>query len=99
MFYFLQIRKLKTLRELWEDPDPQILMANRKMVLLSLTEIFKDIIPDYKMRVATQTEKQQAATSETKQMRNFEENLLYNYKMFLQTLEECIGKIEVIVAH
>lgn len=43
-------------------------------------------------RVATQAEKQQAATKDTKQLRQYEENLLHNYKLYLQLLEECIGQ-------
>lgn len=44
-------------------------------------------------RVTSQTEKQQTAGKETKQLRHFEENLLYNYKMYLQILESCISEL------
>jgi len=42
--------------------------------------------------VASQAEKQQAASKDTKQLRHYEENLLHNYKLYLQMLEECIGR-------
>ena len=41
--------------------------------------------------VLTEAEKQQAAAKDTKQLRQFEENLLHNYRLYLQMLEECIG--------
>lgn len=47
----------------------------------------------FECSVTTQTEKQQAVAKDTKQLRQFEENLLYNYKMYLQMLEECIGTL------
>ncbi|KAF6020206.1 NOC3L [Bugula neritina] len=86
------LKKLRTLKEFWDEKDPDIRMGNRKLLLLSLTEIYKDILPDYNIRVASQAEKQQAASKDTKQLRHYEENLLHNYKLYLQMLEECIGK-------
>ena len=43
--------------------------------------------------VLTEAEKQQAAAKDTKQLRQFEENLLHNYRLYLQMLEECIGML------
>ncbi|XP_067927801.1 nucleolar complex protein 3 homolog [Watersipora subatra] len=86
------MKKLRALREFWNESDLDIRSGSRRLVLLSLTEIYKDILPDYNIRVATQSEKQQASGKDTKQLRQFEENLLFNYKLYLQILEECIGK-------
>lgn len=44
------MKKLRALREFWEDKDSDIRTGNRKLLLLSLTEIFKDVLPDYTIR-------------------------------------------------
>ena len=44
------MKKLRALREFWEEDDPAMRTAGRKMVMMSLTEIFKDILPDYNIR-------------------------------------------------
>ena len=46
----LQMKKLRALREFWTEDDPDIRTGSRKMLLLSLTEIYKDILPDYNIR-------------------------------------------------
>ena len=43
-------------------------------------ELYKDILPSYYVRVATETEKKQKAKKETKQLREHEEQLLSTYK-------------------
>jgi nucleolar complex protein 3 len=39
--------------------DPDVFITVRKLAMLSLMEIFKDIIPGYRIRMLTQSEKQQ----------------------------------------
>ena len=51
-----QVGKLKELRAYLHDPHAPII---RKLAMLSLLEVFKDIIPEYRIRVITQTEKHQ----------------------------------------
>ena len=58
-FIDLQISKLKELRLMLDEQDSDICVTARKLVSLSLMEVFKDIIPAYRIRVVTEKEKQQ----------------------------------------
>lgn len=62
--FFLQTRKLRELRLMLEETDPELCVTVRKLVMVSLMEVFKDIIPDYRVRVATDKEKQQSVRSD-----------------------------------
>ena len=63
----------------------------RKLSLLSLLEVFKDIVPGYRIRELTDEEKQAKVTKEVGKLRDFEESLLSNYRHYLQNLEEIIN--------
>lgn len=52
-----QIKKLKELRALLTEQDPNVAVIVRKLVMISLMEIFKDITPSYKIRPLTEKEK------------------------------------------
>lgn len=52
-----QVKKLKELRSLLMEQDPSVAVIVRKLVMISLMEIFKDITPSYKIRPLTETEK------------------------------------------
>ena len=56
-FSFLQIGKLQDLRSFLGDAVP---VSIRKLAMISLMEVFKDIIPGYRVRLATDVEKQQS---------------------------------------
>ena len=45
---------------LLETADPDVSITTKKILLVSLTEVFKDIIPGYKIRVTTTEEKEQS---------------------------------------
>ncbi|XP_013420494.1 nucleolar complex protein 3 homolog [Lingula anatina] len=81
------MRKLKELRVMLEFQDPQLFITVRKLAMLSLLEVFKDIIPGYRIRPPTDKEKEQSMKLETKKIRDFEESLIHNYKLYLQFLE------------
>ena len=55
--------KLKELRLMLDEEDVDICITVRKLVSISLKEVFKDIIPDYRIRVATEKEKTQSVSS------------------------------------
>ena len=44
------------------EKDPEIFITVRKLATISLLEIYKDIIPEYRFRVSTETEKQQSVS-------------------------------------
>lgn len=47
---FSKVKKLKTLRLLIAVEDPDIVLTVRKLGMVSMTEVFKDIIPSYRVR-------------------------------------------------
>ena len=53
------MQKLRQLRFLLDTNDPDIAVTTKKLVLVSLMEVFKDIIPSYRIRLATEKEKAQ----------------------------------------
>lgn len=55
--FFDQIKKLKELRAMLMETDPCVAVTVRKLVMVSLMEIFKDIVPAYRIRPLTETEK------------------------------------------
>ncbi|XP_061184775.1 nucleolar complex protein 3 homolog [Saccostrea echinata] len=88
------IKKLKELRSYIMESDPDVFLTVRKLAMVSMMEVFKDIIPGYRIRLPTEAEKTQKLKKETKQIRDFEETFLLNYKKYLEFLEmTCKGKL------
>ncbi|KAL5021006.1 hypothetical protein ScPMuIL_000161 [Solemya velum] len=81
------ISKLKELRSMLKETDSEIFITIRKLAMVSLMEIFKDIVPGYRIRIMTDSEKQQKFKKETQALQDFEESLLANYKFYLEYLE------------
>lgn len=54
---------MKELRLMLDEEDVDICITVRKLVSVSLMEVFKDIIPDYRIRVATEKEKSQSVST------------------------------------
>uniref|UniRef100_A0A7M4FLU1 Nucleolar complex protein 3 homolog n=1 Tax=Crocodylus porosus TaxID=8502 RepID=A0A7M4FLU1_CROPO len=84
------IKKLKELRVMLMEQDPNVAVIVRKLVLVSLMEIFKDITPSYKIRPLTEAEKATKVKKETQKLREFEEGLVSQYKFYLENLEQTI---------
>ncbi|KAJ6668906.1 hypothetical protein lerEdw1_007715 [Lerista edwardsae] len=84
------IKKLKELRALLTEQDPNVAVIVRKLVMISLMEIFKDITPSYKIRPLTEKEKNTKVKKETQKLREFEEGLVSQYKFFLENLEQSV---------
>ncbi|CAL8087001.1 unnamed protein product [Calicophoron daubneyi] len=60
------------------------------ILLASLCVVFKDILPAYKIRPLTDTEKSQPMKKETRKIRFFEENLLSYYKKYIVALQSSL---------
>ena len=73
-----------------DDGDPRLAFTVKKFVMLSMLEIFKDVIPSYRIRALTEQEKSQRMKKETLALVDFEEGLLKNYR-----LDSCV----FVVAH
>uniref|UniRef100_A0A670ZJ13 Nucleolar complex protein 3 homolog n=1 Tax=Pseudonaja textilis TaxID=8673 RepID=A0A670ZJ13_PSETE len=84
------IKKLKELRAMLMEQDPNVAVIVRKLVMISLMELFKDITPSYKIRPLTEREKNTKVKKETQKLREFEEGLVSQYKFYLENLEQCI---------
>ncbi|NWS20239.1 NOC3L protein, partial [Pachyramphus minor] len=84
------IKKLKELRAMLMEQDPNVAVIVRKLVMVSLMEIFKDIVPSYKIRPLTEAEKATKVKKETQKLREFEEGLVSQYKFYLENLEQTI---------
>ena len=56
------MKRLKELRTMLIDPEVRKSFMLRKMIVVSLCEIFKDIMPSYKIRSWTEKENTQNVT-------------------------------------
>lgn len=84
------IGKLHELREICNCKDPDVANAVSKLAMVSLTTVFKDIIPGYRIRPLTDQEKSTTVTKDVRQIRAFEQGLLSNYQAFLQHIYKRI---------
>uniref|UniRef100_A0A8C8X8L3 Nucleolar complex protein 3 homolog n=1 Tax=Panthera leo TaxID=9689 RepID=A0A8C8X8L3_PANLE len=88
------IKKLKELRSMLMEQDPDVAVTVRKLVIVSLMELFKDITPSYKIRPLTEAEKSTKIRKETQKLREFEEGLVSQYKFYLENLEQMIKETQ-----
>lgn len=86
----VNIKRLKELRAMLMETDPCIAVTVRKLVMVSLMEVFKDIVPAYRIRPLTEEEKAAKVKKETQQLREFEEGLVSQYKFYLEDLEQTV---------
>ncbi|KAK7110009.1 nucleolar complex protein 3 homolog [Littorina saxatilis] len=84
------VSKLKELRKLLGEKDPDVCLTVRKLVMVSLCEIFTNIIPGYRVRLLTPQEKEQRMKQDTKKLMDYEAALLLSYKTYLEYLEHTI---------
>uniref|UniRef100_A0A672G6A3 Nucleolar complex protein 3 homolog n=1 Tax=Salarias fasciatus TaxID=181472 RepID=A0A672G6A3_SALFA len=84
------VKRVKELRGMLMEADPSVAVTVRKLVMVSLMEIFKDVAPTYRIRPLTEDEKTTKVKKETQQLREFEEILVSQYKFYLEDLEQII---------
>jgi nucleolar complex protein 3 len=100
-----EISNLKQLRLLLNLGDPLISLTIRKLTMLSLVELFRDIVPGYRIRsLKEQTKddneemkskkptKKEMLSKDVQSIRHFEQTLLKHYQFFLHFLEQCAKK-------
>ncbi|CAF0872920.1 unnamed protein product [Adineta steineri] len=103
-----EISNLKQLRLLLNLGDPLISMTIRKLTMLSLVELFRDIVPGYRIRSLKEQTKdeneeiknvkhkkysnKENLSKDVKVIRHFEQTLLKHYQHFLHFLEQCAKK-------
>ncbi|XP_068161354.1 nucleolar complex protein 3 homolog [Antennarius striatus] len=84
------VKRLKQLRAMLMEADPSVAVTVRKLVMVSLMEVFKDVTPTYRIRPLSATEKDAKVRKETQQLRDFEEGLVSQYKFYLEELEQTV---------
>lgn len=84
------INYLKDLTILLSGPDPSCQLTITRLATLSLLEIYKDILPSYRIRSLSSQEKSQKMKKETRKLNQYEESLLRYYKQYLMFLEKCV---------
>lgn len=62
VFLCVQMKRLKELRGMMMEAEPCVAVTVRKLVMVSLMEIFKDISPTYRIRPLTAAEKSAKVT-------------------------------------
>uniref|UniRef100_A0A3Q0T398 Nucleolar complex protein 3 homolog n=1 Tax=Amphilophus citrinellus TaxID=61819 RepID=A0A3Q0T398_AMPCI len=87
---FSSIKRVKELRAMLMEADPSVAVTVRKLAMISLMEVFKDIAPTYRIRPLTSAEKATKVKKETQVLREFEEGLVSQYKFYLEDLEQTI---------
>ncbi|KAB0390381.1 hypothetical protein E2I00_007207, partial [Balaenoptera physalus] len=89
------IKKLKELRSMLMEQDPDVAVTVRKLVIVSLMELFKDITPSYKIRPLTEAEKS------TKQRKLKKSNVvsLKAYKGLAEVAVKSLCELLVALPH
>lgn len=91
-----KIRNLSTLMNLIEETNKEgrvNLPSIRKLAILSMVEIFKDIVPEY--RVGIVDLEAQQVRKQTLQRVSYENNLLTFYRKFLTKCEHMASKVKL----
>lgn len=74
--------KIKKVKTLLSDNNENI----QRLAVLTLSAIFKDIIPGYRIRPLTEVEKAEKITKEVRKLRTFEQNLVAHYQDYTNSL-------------
>ncbi|CAH0550195.1 unnamed protein product [Brassicogethes aeneus] len=83
-----KITNLRTLLKIMDEETPEVYLTVRKLVIVSLVEVFKDILPSYEIKNINASSDGPKLKKDTLKLFKFEENLLQYYKKFLQKLEK-----------
>uniref|UniRef100_A0A8C4QD90 Nucleolar complex protein 3 homolog n=1 Tax=Eptatretus burgeri TaxID=7764 RepID=A0A8C4QD90_EPTBU len=84
------VQKLKELRAMLGERCVAVSVAVRRLVMLSLAELFCDITPSYYVRPLTEAELAVKVRKEVKALRDFEKGLVNQYRLYLEALEQVI---------
>ncbi|XP_053407293.1 nucleolar complex protein 3 homolog [Mercenaria mercenaria] len=82
------IKKLHELVSMLKEKDQDVYITVKKYVMVSLLEVFKDVIPGYYIRLPTEKEEQQKMKKETKAVLDHELGLVRCYKDYLDFLDK-----------
>ncbi|ESO89812.1 hypothetical protein LOTGIDRAFT_164850 [Lottia gigantea] len=86
------LKKLKELRLMLSSSD--ISSTVHKLIVVSLLEIFKDLIPSYRIRVLADNEKEHMLKKETKKLMDYENQFLAHYKHYIEHLQIAVRRFK-----
>lgn len=84
------VSELQELCKLCDERDTDVRITTKKLAMVSLLTVFKDIVPGYPIRRLTEKEQGVKLSKEVKKLRDFEEGLLKYYQEYLQILETTV---------
>ncbi|KAL0269355.1 UNVERIFIED_CONTAM: hypothetical protein PYX00_007118 [Menopon gallinae] len=87
-----KIGNFKPLLDMLTDVDPEVCITVKKLALVSLLEIFKDILPEYQIRI--HDDPKVKLKKDVKILRDYESGLLNYYKSYLQKIESLMVKLK-----
>ncbi|KAI3379106.1 hypothetical protein SNEBB_007998 [Seison nebaliae] len=85
------VERLTNLLSYGNDKNKDTMVIIRQYACISLVEIFKDILPSYRIRQYTEKELDQRMKKMTKEFREYEEHLLSSYQQYLEILEKNLS--------
>ena len=86
-----ELRKLRELRQMLSgDALVRRSYLLRKYVVVSLCEIFKDIVPGYKIRAWTEQEREQNVGKDVLALKEYEDGLVKQYKLYIDYLGQSL---------
>uniref|UniRef100_A0A4W4GQ13 Nucleolar complex protein 3 homolog n=1 Tax=Electrophorus electricus TaxID=8005 RepID=A0A4W4GQ13_ELEEL len=92
------IKKLKELRAMLMESDPCVAVTVRKLVMVSLLEIFKDIVPAYRIRPLTEAEKA-TKVKRSKKLKSSQAVSLASYRSLAEVAIRCMCEMLVALPH
>uniref|UniRef100_A0A1B6C2B6 Nucleolar complex protein 3 homolog n=1 Tax=Clastoptera arizonana TaxID=38151 RepID=A0A1B6C2B6_9HEMI len=81
-----KVKNIALLLEMLNEYRPELQYTVKKLVALSLTEVFKDILPSYQIK--HQDNPSVKLKKDTKHLQDYEKSLLKGYRLFLTKLEK-----------
>ncbi|XP_050523958.1 nucleolar complex protein 3 homolog [Daktulosphaira vitifoliae] len=87
----LRIGNITHLLEIMEKRDPELQITIKKLVTLTLLEVFKDLLPSYQLKLDQYDGVKLKLT--TKELIGYEGQLLKGYKIYLTHLEKMASKL------
>lgn len=81
-----KITNFRTLLQILDDTSIEVFSSVRKLAVISLLEVFKDLLPSYQIQIKEKTAVK--FKKDTLKLYKYEESLVLYYRKFLQKLEK-----------
>uniref|UniRef100_A0A0A9XF28 NOC3-like protein n=3 Tax=Lygus hesperus TaxID=30085 RepID=A0A0A9XF28_LYGHE len=86
-----KVMNIARLLEIFDEWSPELQVTLKKLVTVSLLEVFKDILPGYQIK--HQDEPNVKLKKETRDLQNFEKSLLKGYRGYLTRMEKLASRL------